>query len=208
VVQSLILKLQHTDNCDTDISYQPASGTFFSVGTSTVTATVTDASGNISTCIFEVTVIDTEAPIISSPVDITVSNDPGQCGAIVTFEATASDNCDTDISYQPASGTFFSVGTSTVTATVTDASGNISTCIFEVTVIDTEAPIISCPVDITVSNDPGQCGAIVIFEATATDNCTTDYQLSASIRDFLFCRNFNSNSNCDRCFRQFKYLYF
>jgi large repetitive protein len=170
----VIFEATATDNCTATISYQPASETFFSVGTSTVTATVTDASGSTSTCIFEVTVIDTEAPIITCPVDITVSNDPGQCGAIVNFEATASDNCDTDISYQPASGTFFSVGTSTVTATVTDASGNISTCIFEVTVIDTEAPIISCPVDITVSNDPGQCGAIVTFEATATDNCDTD----------------------------------
>jgi choice-of-anchor B domain-containing protein len=160
-----------TDNCGASISYQPASDSFFSVGTTIVTATATDSSGNTSTCTFEIIVNDTETPIISCPVDITVSNDPGQCGAIVIFEATATDNCGATVSYEPASGSFFTVGNTIVTATATDSAGNTSTCTFEIIVNDTETPIISCPVDITVSNDPGQCGAIVIFEATATDNC-------------------------------------
>ncbi|TYA59589.1 HYR domain-containing protein, partial [Formosa maritima] len=33
--------------------------------------------------------------------------------------------------------------------------------------------VVTCPGDITVSNDLGDCGAIVNFEATATDNCST-----------------------------------
>jgi large repetitive protein len=174
-----------TDNCSASINYQPASGSFFSVGTTTVSATATDASGNSSTCSFEVTVNDTEAPIISCPGDITISNDPGQCGAIVTFEATTTDNCSASINYQPASGSFFSVGTTTVSATATDASGNSSTCSLEVTVNDTEAPIISCPGDITISNDPGQCGAIVTFEATTTDNCSASISYQPTSGSFF-----------------------
>ncbi|MEL7376519.1 MAG: HYR domain-containing protein, partial [Bacteroidota bacterium] len=38
--------------------------------------------------------------------------------------------------------------------------------------MDTEDPVINCPVDITVNNDPGQCDAVVIYGLpTATDNC-------------------------------------
>jgi hypothetical protein len=162
-----------TDNCAATINYQPASGAFFSVGTTNVTATTTDASGNSSTCTFEVTVNDTEAPQISCPDDITVSNDPGQCGTVVTFEATTTDNCAVTVSYQPASGSFFSTGTTNVTATATDASGNTSTCTFEVIVNDTEAPQISCPDDVTIIVPFGSGGGnVILSNAIATDNCS------------------------------------
>jgi hypothetical protein len=37
---------------------------------------------------------------------------------------------------------------------------------------DTEPPTITCPTDITVNNDPGECGAIVTYDLpTVTDNC-------------------------------------
>ena len=32
-------------------------------------------------------------------------------------------------------------------------------------------PKITCPANITTNNDPGQCSAVVTFEATATDDC-------------------------------------
>ena len=61
----------------------------------TVTATAVDGVGNTTTCSFDVTVTDTEAPTITCPDDITVSNDLGECGAVVTYaDPVAEDNCD------------------------------------------------------------------------------------------------------------------
>lgn len=164
-----------SDNCSGEtVVCSPASGTFFSVGTTVVTCTVTDMSGLTATCTFNVTVNDTESPNVNCPTaNVTANNDPGQCGAIVTFSASTSDNCTGDsISCSPASGSFFAVGTTSVTCTATDASGNTATCSFDVTVTDDENPVITCPTDITVNNDPGLCSAVVSFSVTATDNCS------------------------------------
>ncbi len=162
-----------SDNCPgTTISYSPASGSFFPVGTTTVTATATDAAGHTTACSFTVTVVDVQNPTITCPANITVNNDNDQCGAVVNFNATASDNCPgTTISYSPASGSFFPVGTTNVTATATDAAGHTATCTFLVTVLDAQTPSITCPANITVNNDNNQCGAVVNFNATASDNC-------------------------------------
>ena len=81
----------------------------------------------------------------------------------------------------PASGSVFYTGTTTVTATATDPSGNTATCSFTVTVNDNEAPAITCPADITVTHDPNSCGSTVSYPAlTATDNCGTTTWCSAS----------------------------
>ncbi|MCP5518014.1 MAG: HYR domain-containing protein [Verrucomicrobiales bacterium] len=161
-----------TDNCpETTVTCNPPSGSFFPTGTTTVNCTATDAAGNASACSFDVTVKDDEAPVITCPADLTLGNDPGQCGAVVTFAVIAIDNCSgTTVSCTPASDSFFPTGTTLVNCTATDDAGNFSTCSFSVTVEDTEDPVIVCPADITV--DAGSpAGTAVAFEATATDNC-------------------------------------
>ena len=82
------------------------------------------------------------APSISCPSNITVNNTTGQCGANVSF--TATDNIGSPastITFSPASGSFFPIGTTTVTATATNAIGN-SVCTFTVKVVDNQAPVI------------------------------------------------------------------
>jgi len=163
-----------TDNCVTTLTYSPASGSTFAVGTTTVTATATDASGNSSTCQFTVTINDAQAPIITCPTNITVSADPGLCSTAVSYAASATDNCGvSSITYSPVSGSIFPVGTTTVTATATDAAGNTASCTFTVRVNDTQAPVITCPANITVNNTPGLCSNVNVAypPATATDNC-------------------------------------
>jgi hypothetical protein len=104
---------------------------------------------------------------ITCPTNVTQSNDPNQCGAVVNYPAPTVDG-DCAVACSPASGTVFPVGTTTVTCT----SGTL-TCSFNVTVNDTENPIINCPGNISVGNDPGQCYAMVNpGTATATDNCS------------------------------------
>ncbi|QIE58286.1 HYR domain-containing protein [Rasiella rasia] len=148
-----------------------ASGT----GTHTITYTYTDGNGCTASDSDTVTVEDNDPPAITCPADITVDNDPGECGAIVTFAATATDNCPSTVSitYSQDPGTQFPVGTTTVTATATDGAGNSATCTFNVTVNDAEDPTITCPGDITVNNDPGNCGTVVTYTSPmATDNCS------------------------------------
>jgi hypothetical protein len=44
-----------------------------------------------------------------------------------------------------------------------------------VTVTDDENPVITCPSDVTVSNDPGLCEAFVTVDPmVASDNCAID----------------------------------
>jgi hypothetical protein len=67
---------------------------------------------------------------ITCPADITVASAPDQCGAIVTYpDPTTGGACGT-VTTNPASGSFFPVGTTTVTATSTAGP----TCTFTVTV--------------------------------------------------------------------------
>jgi hypothetical protein len=108
------------------------------------------------------------APRIVCPANITVSNTPNQCGAVVNYPAPTSVGATGAITTVPPSGSFFSVGTTPVNAT--SASG--ATCSFTVRVVDTQPPTITCPANITVSNDPGKCTAVVTYSnPAATDNC-------------------------------------
>src|SRR6185436_14815448 len=82
---------------------------------------------------------------ITCPANITVSNDPNQCGAIVNYPApTTTGTCDTVVC-SPASGSFFPKGATTVTCT----SQAGPACTFTIAVNDTQPPVISCPPNIT-----------------------------------------------------------
>ena len=159
-----------------------APGATFPVGTTTVTYTFTDGSGNTSTCVFDVIVQDNTPPVISScPTDITVQTGVGSltCDQTATWtEPTALDNCAGAMTYTTRShapGATFPVGTTTVTYTFTDGSGNTSTCVFDVIVQDNTPPVISsCPTDITVQTGAGRltCDQTATWtEPTALDNC-------------------------------------
>ena len=75
------------------------------------------------------------------PANITVSNDPGVCGATVTYATpTETGNCGGTITSDHPSGETFPVGTTTVTLTDTKLDGTTATCSFTVTVNDTEDP--------------------------------------------------------------------
>jgi Metallo-peptidase family M12/Secretion system C-terminal sorting domain/HYR domain len=81
------------------------------------------------------------APTITCPANITVNNTTGLCGANVTYPpSTATGTPAPVITYSKASGSFFAVGTTTVTATATNDCGTVS-CTFTVTVNDIEAPV-------------------------------------------------------------------
>jgi PKD repeat protein len=129
-----------------------------------------------------VTAKDTTPPVIIVPEDITVGNDAGQCGAIVNFVATATDNySQSTISYDRNPGTQFSAGITTVTVTAKDEAGNSVSRSFTVTVNDTEKPVLSCAA--TQQFCYAENGTYTIPAATATDNCginTVSFQVSGA----------------------------
>ena len=154
-------------------------GQVFELGSTTVTWTVTDLSGNFSNCSFTVTVSDNEPPCIGcAPSNIDNPFDPTagvSCSTITGTEVspnegvstythngsdwdiTANDNVGiASIVYslsgatmnitQPnttLNGQVFELGSTTITWTVTDLSGNFSECSFTVTVSDNEPPAIN-----------------------------------------------------------------
>ena len=136
-------------------------GTLFNLGTTNVTYTATDAAGNSTTCSFDVIVNDETAPVISNCLsDITVSISGAGCTETVSWlEPTASANCNVnEFTSTHASGDVFNLGTTTVTYTATDDTGNSTTCSFDVIVNDDTAPVISnCLSDITVSISGAGC---------------------------------------------------
>ncbi|WP_201770360.1 proprotein convertase P-domain-containing protein, partial [Altibacter lentus] len=107
-----------------------------------VTVFVSDASGNIASCVAQVEVFDQLAPEITCPADQTV--DPGADNLFYTVpdyfatgEATATDNCTDPVTIttqDPAAGTQLADGVYTVTLTAEDEYGNVATCTFELTV--------------------------------------------------------------------------
>ncbi|RFN58148.1 HYR domain-containing protein [Marixanthomonas ophiurae] len=170
-----------TDNCGiASTSIDVTSFDCSNIGDNTVTLTVTDNSGNTSTCTTTVTVVDDIDPIANCVAPFTVQLDANGEASITAADINdgSTDNC--AIATTTIDITDFdcsNVGDNTVTLTVTDVNGNSSTCTTTVTVEDSIDPTITCTGDITVSNDSGDCGAIVTYtEPTASDNCTTPLQ--------------------------------
>jgi uncharacterized repeat protein (TIGR01451 family) len=178
-----------TDNCDgsptitgTRSDGQPLNAPY-PKGATTITWTATDDANNSSSCTQTVTVNDTEAPTVTCPANVTRGTDPGTCSA--TFNAgtaTASDNCPgatvngVRSDGQPLNAPY-PKGTTTITWTATDASGNHSaSCTQTVTVIDNEAPVITTngqTLSMWPPNHKYQTFQVTNFVTGASDNCTT-----------------------------------
>jgi len=119
------------------VTCSPASGSFFPKGTTTVTCSTTAGPS----CSFTVTVNDTQPPSITCPANVTAVTAltcPVSTATNVNYASpTASDNCPgVSAACTPASGTSFPTGTTTVTCTATDSSGNTASCSFTVSVFN------------------------------------------------------------------------
>ena len=161
----------------------------FPTGTTTVTYTATDASGNTATHLQFVTVTESPAvpPTITAPANVSVNTGPGAtiCGTVVSDvtlgNATASDNCPgvTVTRTGVPAGNLFPVGNTTVTYTATDKSGNTAIATQTVTVVDNTVPIVTAPAAVTLYTGAGatSCGVTVsnlnatLGTGSATDNC-------------------------------------
>ncbi len=151
--------------------------TSLSISPHQVSLTIIDVNGESDNCTTSVTVKDNENPTINCPNNISQNNEQGLCGAVVTYTISSDDNCSASHSQADAtgltSGDEFPVGITELSYMVIDGSGNTMSCSFTVTIQDAELPVISCPTNITQSNDVGSCDAIVTYTPpVGTDNCS------------------------------------
>jgi len=172
-----------SDNCGiaevvNDFNHSGDASGIYPVGTTTVVWTVTDVHGLTTTCAMTVTVTDQVLPSIVCPEDISVDAGTDECDVFVTVPVPGTyDNCGVlsvvnDFNGTPdASGTY-PAGTTTVTWTVTDLSGNTTTCTMHVTVNDAVAPVILCPDDLAFTTANGVCDAdLTVALPAVSDNC-------------------------------------
>ncbi|WP_295233995.1 LamG-like jellyroll fold domain-containing protein [Sediminibacterium sp.] len=147
------------------ISYSHQPGSTFPLGTTVVTATATNAVG-VSQATFEIVVTDNTAPVINTPAAPVFCENTAGTYTLPTVSAT--DNCGvasvsfaiTGVTQRTGNGfdagTAFNVGVSTITYTVTDVNGNVSTKSVVVTV--NKAPTAT----IAVSSPDAFCNKLVL----------------------------------------------
>jgi X-Pro dipeptidyl-peptidase len=169
---------------DPQVVCAPASGTRFPIGATKVTCTATDAYDNATIRAFTVTVVDTSPDttppqLHGLPQDIVAEADDAG-GAMVPYTLPTATDAVTDtplVVCDPAPGTKFPIGATTITCTATDDAGNASAKTFVVTVKplpDTAPPVLTgMPADIVVASEDGDAGAILVYALpTATDDRT------------------------------------
>lgn len=179
-----------SDNCESSpiVSYttETIPGSCPQEATIINTFTVSDGCNSI-TKTQTITIEDTTPPeIVCLNPEYTRSIDTESCSYTINgneFDAAATDNCALQtLSWEVVGpsgqvqngldsliGTALEIGLNTISWTADDGCGNTNSCSFTVTVNDTEAPIITCPTDIIVNSNPGECGTNVEFVYSASD---------------------------------------
>ncbi|MAQ75684.1 MAG: hypothetical protein CL613_05055 [Aquimarina sp.] len=185
-----------TDNCGGSVS--ATSSTNFPItaqGTTEVTWTFTDASGNSSTAKQNVTLLDDTAPAaIAQDITIQLDNTGNASITAAQIDNGSNDSCGiASLSVSPDTFTCAEVGDNTVTLTVTDNNGNESTTTATVAVEDNVAPTVVAQ-NITVQLDI--TGNITITAAEidngSSDNCAI---ASLSLSETTFnCTNIGVNA--------------
>jgi Domain of unknown function (DUF5011)/HYR domain/NHL repeat/PKD domain len=152
-----------------------------SAGSHTITLAVTDTGGGSDTDDVIINIVDTTPPVITvngaNPFTVechTSFSDPG---------ATASDGCAGSVAVTPSGSVDVDTpGTYTITYTATDGT-HTATATRTVHVVDTTAPVISCPANVVVTlppNSPATSMAVNYPAVTATDSCSSSVTVASS----------------------------
>jgi len=116
---------------------------------------------------------DVSSPVIHCFETIVVSNDTGECGALVSFEMpSAEDSCEVVVTQIEGleSGSFFPIGESQLTFIAIDNSGNETSCSTQIIVQDNQVPQAVCQ-DVTIALDENGESQLTV---NMLDNGSTD----------------------------------
>jgi hypothetical protein len=127
--------------------------------------------------------------------DVSIDGSNFNCSVIATIDNGSYDPDGTlvDIVQNPDGP--FTLGTTNVTLTVTDNEGGSNSCSSNVTVTDSLAPIINCPLVNTMSPNT----APATFTATSTDTCSIPVTQVTSFDCYRFNPNGNRINTNDSC---------
>ena len=180
------------------VSNSPSSGSFFTVGTHTVTST----AQNGGSCTFNVKVLGTPAPTISCPANKTVTAAANSDEATVTVGTptftTANSGTVVGVRSDSTPPTIdddgnevspgvpkpltdpYPIGITGIVWTVTDEDGRTASCTQTITVNpsgcggDTQAPTITAPPDITLGTGAGNTGCAIALDDELGQADTSD----------------------------------
>lgn len=173
------------DNCTTLTSTFSGQGntityTCDSIGANSVTVVVTDISGNTASCITSITVEDSTAPVancVSTPYIVQLDSTGVGCVTPVNVNSGSVDFCGIDTmlvnGVDSLCYTCAHIGTTAVTLSVLDASGNLGTCVANIVINDPISPMADCH-DTTLYL--GATGVVTVtpalIDAGSSDNCS------------------------------------
>lgn len=173
------------DNCTPILSISTFLLTCDNTGPNSVTLTVSDGAGNEDQCVATVTVVD-DTPPMAICQDISVQLDENGLAQIQAslLDGGTTDNCGID-EFKPAQDEFTcaDLGENVILVTITDNSGNVSTCTATVTVLDLLDPVAVCQNAIVQLNP----GGTLTLSPSAVDGGTTDncsFTLTLDISQF------------------------
>lgn len=154
------------DDCDAKptVVCTPPSGSVFPLGTTQVSCTARDATGNSNTCTFPVT-IQAGPPVLTCPSNL-VAIATSANGVKVSYTVTVS-SCYTNVALfcQPPPGSTFPIGTTTVTCRAIDQANNQTTCSFPVTVLPQGCCVGKVWSSLDVTEPPGRQGHAMVYDS-------------------------------------------
>ncbi len=113
-----------------------------------------------------------------TPVIVATTDAGSDCTALVTVpQPLNNSDCDLSTLTNNYNGTAdasdtYPLGTTTVIFSIVDAAtGGLTTCSVDVIVQDNTAPVFTCPGDMTINLDAGECEAFLDFNIVANDEC-------------------------------------
>ncbi len=173
-----------TDNCtpeeDISLGQIPTKGLTLIHEMITVFAVAVDDANNLSFCSFTLSASNFgDDPGLSCPDPLVVEAVPGECNAYVDLSASFAEGCDgvvitNDFSSGGADASgVYPIGSTDVWFSLYEDGQLTDSCVAEVQVLDVEVPQITCPSNLTIQLDMGECDVTgpEVGEATASANC-------------------------------------
>jgi hypothetical protein len=168
-----------------DVSIANNAPANYSLGETFITWSATDSNGNSSYAQQVISIGDSTAPILTVPANMIV--EASDIRSLVDIGlATASDIFAVDLSHNAPAD--FALGDTLVTWTAVDANGNNSTATQNIKLIDSTAPQLSLPDDISLEAnarrmqiDIGQATASDIFDFNISHDAPADYGVGETI---------------------------
>ncbi len=148
----------------------------YAIGSRSVTLTALDQNGASDSCSANVTVNDCEAPGVTCPGAVTVECQSNS-QASATLSSPSAVDC-SSVSFGDNQRSSYPLGSTTVTFTGTDSFSNAASCSTSVSVVDTTQPSITCPANMNITSNPGQCAVNRTFDVSSTDSCDIAPEIS------------------------------